>query len=61
MTAEAESKLLADTPVNSSALDPDDFTSFFANTYNNNSAKGIYLTPGNYQASHIKLSSAQNT
>lgn len=45
----------ADTPVNSSALDPDDFTSFFANTYNNNSAKGIYLTPGNYSASHMEL------
>ena len=44
----------ADTPVNSSALDPDDFTSFFSNTYNNNSAKGIYLTPGNYQVSQLQ-------
>ena len=39
----------ADTPVDPTSLDPEDFQQFFYNTYNNNSAKGIYLTPGNYQ------------
>ena len=46
----------ADTPVNRTALDPDDFGNFFFNAYNNNSVKGIALTPGNYQVIHLCLS-----
>ena len=43
----------ADTPVNCSVLDGDDFAQFVYDAYNVNSARGIYLSAGNYNASVI--------
>lgn len=42
------STIAADTPVNCSYLDGDDFANFFADAYNNNKVAGVYLSAGNY-------------